>query len=235
MAQDFFKKEEEKEVKVEAKDEIKPELVKVGEKEYTQEELSRKVGLGELADELESKWNTKIDRLYPEYTKSTQELSELRKYKENQEALATEAKAKKGEELTPEETKKQALTQADELGLVHSGNVNKFIASYLSARDLIDNTEQVVEEAQKVGKPKISAQDMLTYMDETGVKNPSDAYDLKFKPEIKKWEQEQLNKVKANGMQTLDSSTAGAKQPEIPKLTNLDSLRDAMRARFNRT
>ena len=99
MPDKFFDKEEERvEEKVE---EIKeePQTIKVGEKEYTQEELSRKVGLGELADELESKWNTKIDRLYPEYTKSTQENTELRKFKEDFEAKQAEEKLKKGEEL----------------------------------------------------------------------------------------------------------------------------------------
>ena len=155
MPDNFFKKEEKEEEKAveEKKEEEKSDLIKVGEKEYTQEELSRKVGLGELADELESKWNTKIDRLYPEYTKSTQELSELRKYKEEQERLETEAKAKKGEELTPEEIKKQAIAEADNLGLVHSGNVNSFIASFLQARDLIDDSEAIIALGEEDGKP----------------------------------------------------------------------------------
>ena len=231
---DFFKKEEEVKVE-EPKVEEKPTTIKVGEKEYTQEELSRKVGLGELADELESKWNTKIDRLYPEFTKSTQELSELRKYKEGQEQLATEAKAKKGEELTPEEAKKRAISEADNLGLVHSGNVNQFIGSYLAARDLIDDTEAVVEQNASEGKPKASVQDLIDYMNETGIKNPQVAYKAKFDKEIDDWKIVQLARVKANGMQTLDSSNAGSKQTEIPKITNLDSLRDAMRARFHRT
>ena len=231
----FFEEPKKEEEKVEEKKEEKSELIKVGEKEYTQEELSRKVGLGELADELESKWNTKIDRLYPEYTKSTQELSELRKYKEEQERLATEAKAKKGEGLTPEEIKKQAIAEADSLGLVHAGNVNKFIGSFLQARDLIDDSEAIITKAVEEGKPKTTTEDLLAYMDETGIKNPDLAYKAKFEKELDTWKQEQLAKVKSSDMKTLDASTAGSKEPEIPKLTNIDSLRDAMRSRFNRT
>ena len=210
-----------------------PTTIKVGEKEYTQEELSRKVGLGELADELETKWNTKIDRLYPEYTKSTQELSELRKYREDQERLALEQKSKKGEELSPEETRKQALSQARELGIITKDEVNTYIASFLQARDLIDDTETVVSKAIEAGKPKTTAQDLINYMNETGIKNPEIAYKAKYDSELDTWKQEQLKKVKQDGMHTLNTSSAGGKQPEMPKLTTIDSLRDALKSRFH--
>ena len=45
------------------------EKVKIGEQEYTQEELDRYVKLGKLAQEAEDKYNTKLDRVWPEYTK----------------------------------------------------------------------------------------------------------------------------------------------------------------------
>ena len=227
----FFedKKEEEK---VEEKTEEKPDVIKVGEKEYTQEELTRKVGLGELADELESKWNTKIDKLYPEYTKSTQELSELRKYKEEQEVLQTAEKAKKGEELSPEEIKKQALAEADNLGLIHKDSVNQYIANYLAARDLREDAEAIIAEAGENGKPKTSIDELLTYMGETGINNPELAYKAKYEKELDTWKEQQLSKVKASGMQTIDTSTAGGKEPEPVKLTNLDSLSDALKSKF---
>lgn len=229
---DFFKKEEVVEEKL--KEEV-VEKIKVGEKEYTQEELSRVVGLGELGVELESKWNTPLQKLYPEYTKATQEREELRKYRDDQEKLAVEEKTKKGEELSPEEVKKHALSEADKLGLIHAGNVNQFIASFLQARDLVDDAEALVTEAEGQGKPKTTVNDLLVYMEETGIKKPDLAYKAKFEKELDDWQTKQLAKVKSNGMETLDSSTAGSKEPEIPKLTNLDALRDAMKSRFNRT
>ena len=233
MADDFFKKEEEK-VEDKPQEITEPEKVKVGEKEYTQEELSRLVGLGELGAELETKWNTRLDRLYPEYTEATKERAELRKFKEEQEAKLTEEKAKKGEELTPEEIKKQALAEAEGLGLVHSGNINNFIAQFLSARDLLDDAETVLESAKGEGKPQTSVEDLLAYMDQTGIKSPEKAYKDKYEKELDTWKEEQLAKVKANGMQTIDTSTAGGKQPETPPITNIDSLRDAMKGRFTR-
>lgn len=234
---DFFNKEEEK--KEEKTEEIKTseeqqQLIKVGEKEYTQEELSRKVGLGELADELESKWNTKIDRLYPEYTKSTQELVELRKFKEEQDKLATEVKAKKGEELSPEEIRKQALAEADKLGIVHTNNVYQFIDAYLQARDMKEDAEVLIAEAKESGKPTATVDELFKYMEETGIKNVELAYKTKFELELDKWKEAQLEKMKNGEMKTLNASSAGSKQPEPPKLTNLDSLTDAMKSYFNR-
>ena len=71
MADDnFFKPEENAEVATEI------EKVKVGEKEYSQDELSKLVGLGEKWTETETKFNTKMDRVVPEYTKATQKIKE---------------------------------------------------------------------------------------------------------------------------------------------------------------
>ena len=87
MADDFFLEEPKTE-----EAETEPEKIKLGEKEYTQDELSKLVGLGETANELETKWNTKIDRLYPEYTKATQERKELEDKLKDLETKQVEAK-----------------------------------------------------------------------------------------------------------------------------------------------
>lgn len=233
MADFFDKKEEETKVE-ETKTPEEPQKIKVGEKEYGQEELSRIVGLGELGAELEGKWNTKLDRLYPEYTKSTQELSELRKYKDEQETAKTKEKAEKGEELSPEEVRKQALAEADKLGLVHTNNIYQFVDAYLQARDMKEDAEAIIAEAEEKGKPKTTVDELFKYMDQTGIKNVELAYKSKFEPELDKWKETQLEKMKNGEMKTLDSSNAGSKQFEVPKISNLDSLSDAMKSYFNR-
>lgn len=232
---DFFEKKEEEKVDDTKIEEIKePEKVKVGEKEYGQEELSRIVGLGELGAELEGKWNTKMDRLYPEYTKATQEREELKKKVEEYETKKTEEKVDKGEELSPEEVQKQVIAEADKMGLVHKGNVYQFMDAYLQARDMKEDAEALIAEAEEKGKPKTTVEDLFKYMDESGIKNVELAYKAKFDKELDTWKETQLEKMKNGEVQTLDSSSAGSKQPEIPKLTNLDSLTDAMKSYFNR-
>jgi len=73
---DFFD-----ETKLEEKEEetTEPEKIKVGEKEYTQDELNKVVGLGETASEYEQKWNSPIKDIYKGYTQTTQEKKELDK------------------------------------------------------------------------------------------------------------------------------------------------------------
>ena len=225
-------KEEVKKVDDKSEKTEEPEKVKIGEKEYGQEELARVVGLGELGMELETKWNTKLEKVYPEFTKATQERDVYKKQVDEYETAKTKDKAAKGEELSPEETKKQALVEAEGLGLIHTGNVNQIIANYLAARDLIDDTEAVISQAEEDGKPKTTVDDLLAHMETTGIKSPDKAYKDKFEKELDELKEKKLASIKGNGMQTMDTSTAGSKEPEIPKLTNLDALRDAMRSKF---
>ena len=235
MADFFDKKEEEKTVDETPKEEPKePGKVKVGEKEYEQEELSRIVGLGELASELEGKWNTKVDRLYPEFTKATQEREELKKRVDEFEDAKVKEKVTAGEELTPEETQKQVLAQADNLGIVHKDNVYKFIDAYLQARDMKEDAEALIAEAEENGKPKTTIEEIFKYMDESGIKNVELAYKAKFEKELDTWKETQLEKIKNGEIKTLDASSAGSKEPEPSKISNLDSLTDAMKSYFNR-
>src|SRR3990167_6585037 len=104
--QDFFAEEDAQDEQPESQE---PEKVKIGEKEYSQEDLAKLVGDGEKVAELEGKWNTKIDKLYPEYTKSRQELADLKKQQEEAIAkakLEIEQKAQQGQQLSPEEQDK---------------------------------------------------------------------------------------------------------------------------------
>ena len=78
MADDFFKKDAdiaEPEGQTEEQNEV-PETIKVGEEEYSQDELQKMVGLGKVASALETTWNTDINRLFPEYPKLSQEKKE---------------------------------------------------------------------------------------------------------------------------------------------------------------
>lgn len=208
----------------------KIEKLKIGEKEYTQDELERLVGLGELGRELEDKWSTKLDRLYPEYTKRTQEISELKKQLSSTQVAEVNKKAESGQELTPEEVKQQALAQARDLGIVTKDDLQEYVESYYvqrrSAERLLEDTESIVKSSASEGKPKTTTADLLEYMQEKGVKDPRDAYELMFKNELREWERQQLNSIKPSGLFTESRSTAGAKQPPTVKITkdNLESL-----------
>src|SRR3990167_9060394 len=230
MADDFFETKLEEAKTEEVVEE--PEKIKLGEKEYTQDELSKLVGLGETATELETKWNTKIDRLYPEYTKATQERKELEDKIKAFEEKQVDTKAKAGEELTDEEIKQRARTEAKSLGLISVDDVNEYIYRALEARDLKEDIEATVETNKADGKPETNFDDLVGYMQTSGVRNPQDAYDLMFKNELKTWERKQIDSVKKSGMVTEETSTAGAKQPPqrvaVTKENILDQLDEAL-------
>ena len=72
-----------------------PETVKVGEKEYTQDELNNIVQLGETARDYETKWNRKVSEFYPDYTQKSQKLAEFERAEDERRKSELESKLKK--------------------------------------------------------------------------------------------------------------------------------------------
>lgn len=229
MADDNFFNDSEQ-VEEAQTEESHAETIKVGDKEYSQDELERLVGLGELGKELEDKWSTKIDKLMPEYTKKTQELSELRRQLDSTKVEEVNRKAEAGVQLTSEEIRTQAIAQAKQLGIVTKDDLNDYMENYYTQRReaerLIENVNSLVKDAEEVGKPKTSAESLLKFMQERGFRNPEDAYEIMFKNELREWERKQLDSARPNGLVTESRSTAGSKQPNPVKITkdNLESL-----------
>ncbi len=243
MPQDFFDTKPAEEEKP-----AEPIPVKVGEKEYSQEELSKIVGLGETAFEYETKWNRPIKDFYPDYTQKSQKLAEFEKReleeKVVREKVDEEAKQKeldekaKANQLSPEEMRLIAQKQARELGIVtkdeFSAEVNKAVASALSAKQLVDDVQSVIGDAEEKGQPKTNVADVLKYMDEYGVKSPEKAYKLMFESEIDQWKEEKLKGIQPKGMDTQTGSTAGAKYEPPAKPITRDNLAQVIRESLTR-
>jgi len=212
------------------------EKIKVGEKEYSQEELSELVGLGELGREVEQKYNTKLDRVWPEYTRTTQELKQLKEEKVKLEQERLNQKVNQGEQLSEEEVARQAREQARRIGLALNEDVEQKVTQkvmeVLEARDLLNTCKDYEEEINgKDGRPVFKTQEILQYMDETGIKNPEKAYKDKYETQLDSWKEEQIKKAKPKGLITEETSPAGNKIPsEVrPTRDNLDQLvRDAL-------
>jgi hypothetical protein len=224
---DFFGEEEQS-----ATEETKSDKIKIGEKEFSQEELTGLVGLGEKAKELEEKWNTKIERLYPEYTKKTQKLSEyetkLQEYEEEKQRREQETLQNKPE-LNPEEQAKLIKAELKKYGVVTADEINTYVGNFLAGRDLLENIDDLVTTAKQDGKPTTTREELLTYMDENGIKNPQAAYKLMFETELKEWEKKQIDKLKQPKMEVQEGSTAGGKSPAAVKVTR-DNIQELLKA-----
>lgn len=229
MADNFFEDEKVNE----EQPEVPVETFKLGEKEYSQEELQALVGLGEQAKELESKWDTKIDRLMPEYSRSREELKTLREQAQQKVQQQIEEKQEQGQDLSEDEKRRLAKDEARKLGLLTEDDFEEKYAQRRAGEKLLDRTESVISSAAAEGKPKTSTEELLTYMAETGIKNPNDAYELMFKKQLREIEMQKLQSIKPQGIWTESSSTAGAKQPAPVSVTkdNLGPLLDEVLTR----
>ena len=228
---DFFNKKEEPEVEQPEGQEELSDKVKVGEDEYSQDELQEMVGLGKVASELEGKWNTKIDRLFPEYTKLSQE---KKAWLEEKEELTKPAPVI--EEKVEEDEVQQAVTKLKELGFVSRDDIDKEVSgkvlSVLSAKELLADTDSLVKKQAKQGNPKLSSEELLGYMEETGIKDPGFAYRMKFETELDDIKEKKLKGIKPKGLVT-EEAGGGEKVPQAKPLTR-HNITEALTEVLNR-
>lgn len=231
MAED--KKVKEPEKTEEAVEE--PTKIKVGDEEYTEEDLGKLVGLGKTAREFEEKYDRPIAEYYPKYIEATGELAQIKKAQEAEKAAAAEEEAKRvaglpREKLTPEQTRELAIKQAEDLGLLHKGNIRESVAEIIEGYRLLDDVGGILAEAKEAGKPTVSTDEFLKFMNERGIRNPDDAYQIMFRDELKKLDQEKLEGIKKEGLKTQEGSTAGSKkQPTALPPVDKESLRKSLK------
>lgn len=220
MADKFFTEPEE---------EIQEEnnTIKLGDKEYSQEDLSRLVGLGEIAAEAEEKYKTKIDRVWPEYTKATQAKSDLERKVQDLEAKLNQPTQTQTQDVTQltEEQKQLVRRQMSDLGFSDE-HYRQVVREELAAKELLSDIDYLIADAKSNGQPTTTPQDLLQHMQETGIKNPAKAYKDMYEDELDKLKEQKLASIKPSGMVTTSASTAGSKQPQPVKATraNLQQL-----------
>jgi len=201
------------------------EKITVGDQEYTQEELDSLIGLGKIAREVEEQQGTKIDRVWPEYTKSRQELKSMR---EELERVKSEQAQRPALPENEEQAIREAKEAAKKLGIVTTEDFSTLLKEsfrdyYLEER----NAERLLDKVQGLetkydgvdGRPKADAESILEYMQESGVRDPEAAYKLKFEEQLAKWQESQLGKARKPGLTTLETTDAN-KQPKEVKITN---------------
>lgn len=219
-----------------------PPTVQVGDKQYTQEELTKLVGLGETASEYEKQWNRPIKDFYPDYTQKSQRLAEIERQQQEAEQARLQERAQ-ANQLTPDEQKQLAIRQAKELGIVTNDvlqdMVNQALANGLTGQQLMNESQALVREAKEKGLPSVEVSDLLKYMggeNPTGTHfgTPEKAYNDMFEKEVMAWRQGQLTAIKPQGMVTNDRSSAGGKGMPAPQTITRESLAQAIRESLTR-
>lgn len=209
------------------------EKIKLGDTEYTQEELTKLVGLGLRAEDL-AKNHGSFDKFITEAGRRAEEIGRLK----GVEKEAQELKAKLEEyenkkevntgELKPEEIQKAREALQTVLGgeVVTTKQLDAWYQNRRSGERLLDECEELEAEINGGdGRPKFEKQSVLEHMASTGIKNPLKAYKDMYEDKLDEWKQSQLNKAKGEPFVTNERG-AQDKQPAPVKVTraNLDQL-----------
>lgn len=204
--------------------------IKVGEGEYSQDELNRLVDLGKIGVEAEEKFNIKLDKVWS----TTQSVINEKKQLEEQLSKLSQNNNQNNQgddQLTPDQ-KALAKRQIQEL-FGDEIITKKDLAMYREAERLTEDVKAVLEGAQVEGKPATTTEKLLDYMNETGVRSPEKAYKLMFENELDKWKEDQIKKIQKSKFVTQETSTAGSKAPSNVVVTR-NNLGDLIRESLNR-
>ena len=208
------------------------EKIKLGEDEYTQDELRRYVELGKIGVEAEEKYNTKLDKVWPEFSKKSNELKEAQDRLEQLQGQI-EQKVETGEK-TPTEGIEEARQAAKKLGIVTDDAFEEFMGKsfrkyYMQER----SAERLLDEAKSLeskidgsdGRPKFDTEKVLTFMSEnSGFKDINKAYEAMYPQEMAEWRANKILEGKKRGIVTQEDTQD--KRPEQVKVTkgNLKDL-----------
>lgn len=223
---DFFNNTEETKVddQTQTQEDI-AQTIKVGEKEYSQDQLSRLVGLGEIGAEAEEKYGVKIDKIWPNHQRTINEKIQLEQELNTLKSTAT----KTPDQLSQDQVAEQARAELNKLGYVNKSEVEGMVTAILAGSKLQDQTAVVVNQRAQDGYPKADVGQILLHMRDTGIRSPDKAYNDLFETEIDAIKEKKLATLKPSGFVTQTGSTAGSKAP-APQKVDSKNLREVLSA-----
>lgn len=221
------------------------DVITLGEKEYSQEELSKLVDYGNKYQEFEKEYDTDPKKAWSAYGKMSNEIGELREKGKEADKLKVELeelKSKPGNtnsagELTPEAIR-EAKAAARKLDILTKDDIDDILKErgYVKQSD-VDNSfasrEGVAKFKELEGKhdgsdglPKFDQDDMLSYMERNRVSDPEMAYRMKNADKLAEYRAEEIMKEKYPSIVT---SKAGAddKKPKADPVTK-DNLSEKL-------
>lgn len=216
--------------------------------EYDPEEAQNLIDYGKRTVEAEEKYNTKFDKVWPEYNRSQErlkqletELEEARKQRTDTPAQNNDANqntVQDGSELS--ESQKQA---ARRLGVVFREDLDKngyltkdtfqelFQQQQTAYQKEQENIRRVLKEADDLenningsdGRPKFRKDLVMAYASAYGIGDLTEAYEKMYSDDLKGWKEAQVEASKKPSLKTLRGG--GSKTPPEIRV-NRDNLRD---------
>lgn len=233
MAIDLVKPEEESEDSV--------TKLKLDDMEFTEDELKDMVGAGRRLKDFEESQGQTLEKMNESWGRRGKTIGELKGQLEEAQGKLQGLQEQKDDPTQNDPSKSSmdaALKNLDgvmrQLGYAPKDELKQEVIGEFQTNQqvnqLIRRTAKLEEDVNPYKDedlPKFSQEDMLRYMDESGIKDPVDAYNIRYKNEIKEWEEKKVKSSTPGGMVTDSSSTAGtSKKPPRVEVTddNLSKL-----------
>lgn len=202
-----------------------PDKIKLGEREYSQDELTKLVDLGSRASEIEKNHGS-LDNFVTDYGRTKNKVGA---YEKELEELRAKAEATQFPSEFTEEQKKNAQDQLSKLlggQPLTRQEMESWYVNRRQAEKLLDEMEDLSEKIDgSDGRPKFDTSAVLSYMEQNGTKKPLLAYKEMYEKELEEWKQNELAKAKPQGIYS-EEETAAIKEPKDvrPSADNLDAL-----------
>lgn len=199
--------------------------------EYSPEDATNLIDLGNKYKKIESDLNTSLDKVYPEYTRSTQENKTLKEQIAERDSKIAELSKPKVE--VPEDTlairesaRKVGLVDEDllkEKGYMTKGEMDEYFNTKQTQQKLVDNILTKSSELEKQidgsdGRIPYDSDAVLAYASAYSIDDLEQAYDKMNAKGNAKWKEAELAKEERIGLKTLRGE--GKKTPEPSKVTD---------------
>ncbi len=224
-----------------------PEQIIINGQEFSMEDASRLIDLGKGREEIEKQLNTSIDKVYPEFTKTTQQNKALTQELAEKTQIIEDFQKKQEAGIETPKDVQEALKAAREIGLVDKDALkeqgyltkdevedyfNQRLTQQQNAQILLDQCGKLEKEIDgKDGRVPFDTDAVLSYMTAKGsvgtnFATPLEAYNALNKKGNVKWEEAELAKQERPGLTTLKS---GGKKAPVPDKVTFDNFGDKFR------
>lgn len=226
--------------------EAQSEKVVINGAEYDVTTAQELIGLGQKTREYEQKWNTSLDKVWPEYGKTTQTLKQFQTENEQLKQQIAQFQQKQVAGIETPTDIRQAQEAARKLGIVLNEDLSN--QGYIKRDELEKYLEQREREKQAVetviqtgdrlekeidgtdGRPKFSKKVVMAYASAYGIPDLMKAYEDMHSSDLETWKKTQLESKQTPGLKTLKGgATAKAPKPVAIDDSNFDSaLKEAL-------
>jgi hypothetical protein len=219
-----------------------PETLTIGEEQLAPDEAQRLINRAREIEGYEKQWNTSVDKVWPAYTRLSQEKGQLEgQLKQYQDQLSQFQQKQQAGTDTPSDHS-NILEKARKIGILtkndieQAGYLTKEQAMQLVQEQLQQNKQQeqfeqevnkgiseIMSDIKETGKPKVTREAILGYMHATGVSDPKQAYEQMYKEDLEAWKAAQVQAKQKKSYSTV-SQGGGNKQPAKPSYSRENAL-----------